>query len=165
MVIVRYGGKQEGRQYELAISDEYIVVRTHSRSAVAGERPFELAPVSLEARSVFNQFELETRFRIASVEVLRAKAPSESSALRDSARTILKQEPEIQFAGRVLVEPQSMKPVVYTENLFVKFDDEEDSSTCQEVLDRYGLTIKRQLEYTPNAYFVKAPKNTGLAIF
>lgn len=164
MVTVRYGGN-EGRQYELAISDEYIVVRTHSHNAVVGERPFELAPVSPEARSIINQFELETRFRAAGVEILRAKAASESSALRDSARTILKQEPEIQFAGRVLVEPQSMKPVVYTENLFVKFDDEEDSSTCQEVLGSYGLTIKRKLEYTPNAYFVKAPENTGLAIF
>lgn len=166
MVTVRYGGKYEdSRQYELAISDEYIVVRTHSRSAVAGERPFELAPVSPEARSIINQFELETQFRAAGVEILRAKASNESSALRDSARTILKQEPEIQFAGRVLVEPQSMKPVVYTENLFVKFDEQEDLSACQEVLDRYNLTIKRKLEYTPNAYFVKAPENTGLAIF
>jgi subtilisin family serine protease len=164
MVTVRYGGKNGG-QYELAISDEHIVVRTESHSALTEERPFEVAPVSTEVRSILNQFELETRFRAAGVEILRAKDPNESSALRDRARAILNEEPEIQFAGRVLVDPQSMKPVVYTENLFVKFDDKAESSVCQEVLGRYGLTIKRELGYSRNAYFVKAPDNTGLAIF
>jgi subtilisin family serine protease len=164
MVTVRYGGKNGG-QYELAISDEHIVVRTESHSALTEERPFEVAPVSTEVRSILNQFELETRFRAAGVEILRAKDPNESSALRDRARAILNEEPEIQFAGRVLVDPQSMKPVVYTENLFVKFDDKAESSVCQEVLGRYGLTIKRELGYARNAYFVKAPENTGLAIF
>jgi subtilisin family serine protease len=164
MVTVRYGGKNGG-QYELAISDEHIVVRTESHSALTEERPFEVAPVSTEVRSILNQFELETRFRAAGVEILRAKDPNESSALRDRARAILNEEPEIQFAGRVLVDPQSMKPVVYTENLFVKFDDQAESSVCQEVLGRYGLTIKRELGYARNAYFVNAPENTGLAIF
>lgn len=164
MVTVSYGGKN-GRQYELAISDEHVVVRTHSRSAVTGERPFELAPVSPEARSILNQFQLDTRFRAAGVEILQAKVPSEASALRDSARVILKEEPEIQFAGRVLIEPQSMQPIVYTENLFVKFDPEAEPSVCQEILERYNLTIKKQVEYARNAYFVKAPENTGLASF
>lgn len=165
MVTFRYGGKT-GRPYELAISDEHIVVRTQSHSRLTdGGRPFELAPVSSEARNILDQFDVETRFRAAGVEILHAKVPSEGSALRDNAREILKAEPEIRFAGRVLVEPQSMKPVVYTENLFVKFDDEEELSACQEVLARYGLTIKRQIEYARNAYFVKAPENTGLEIF
>lgn len=164
MVTVSYGGKN-GRQHELAISDEYVVVRTYSRSAVTGERPFELAPVSPEARSILNQFQLDTRFRAAGVEILRAKVPSEGSVLRDSARGILNAESEIQFAGRVLVEPQSRQPIVYTENLFVKFDNEEEASVCQEILKRYNLTIMRQVEYARNAYFVKAPENTGLATF
>ncbi|BBD69044.1 peptidase S8/S53 [Nostoc commune NIES-4072] len=164
MVQVRYGG-QNGQQYELAISDEHLVVRTESRSALIGARPFEVAPVSPTARSILNEFELATRFRQAGVEILRAKVPTEGVALRDRARDILNQEPEVQFAGRVLVDPISQQPIIYTENLFLKFHSEEELTVCQEVLKRYDLTIKRQLEYTPNAYFVSASANTGIAIF
>jgi subtilisin family serine protease len=163
MVTFRYGDKNS-RQYELEISDEHVVVRTLSRLALMGERPFELAPVSPKAHNILKEFEVTTRFREAGVEVLRAKPPILSIALRDDARAILKAEPEIQFAGRVLVEPQSKQPVVYTENLFVKFEDEQPS-VCQEILKSYNLTVKRQLEYARNAYFVKAEENTGLAIF
>ncbi|MEA5565200.1 S8 family serine peptidase [Anabaena sp. UHCC 0399] len=164
MVQVRYGG-QNGEQYELVISDDHIVVRTQSRNVLVGDRPFEVASVSPEARNILNQFELTTRFLQAGVEILHVKAPHEDSALCNQAKEILNQEAEIQFAGRVLVDPQSMQPVVYTENLFVKFDNEAEVSTCEEVLGRYGLTIKRQLDYARNAYFVGAPANTGLAVF
>ena len=164
MVQVRYGG-QNGQQYELAISDEHLVVRTESRSALIGARPFEVAPVSPTARSILNEFELATRFRQAGVEILRTKVPTEGVALRDRARDILNQEPEVQFAGRVLVDPVSQQPIIYTENLFLKFHSEEELTVCQEVLRRYELTIKRQLEYAPNAYFVSASANTGIAIF
>ncbi|UKO99040.1 S8 family serine peptidase [Nostoc sp. UHCC 0870] len=164
MVQVRYGG-QNGEQYELVISDDHIVVRTQSRNVLVGDRPFEVASVSPEARNILNQFELTTRFRQAGVEILHVKVPHEDGALCNQAKEILNQEAEIQFAGRVLVDPQSMQPVVYTENLFVKFDDEAEVSTCEEVLGRYGLTIKRQLDYARNAYFISAPANTGLAVF
>jgi subtilisin family serine protease len=164
MVTVRYGGKN-GIQYELAISDEHLVVRTCNRSVLTEERPFEVTPVSSEARRILDQFELQTRFRAAGVEILHAKDPSQGTQLRDRARTVLNAEPEIQFAGRVLVDPESREPVVYTENLFVKFNAEAKPSTCQEIVERYGLTIDRELEYARNAYFVKAPEKTGIAVF
>ncbi|MBW4677288.1 MAG: S8 family serine peptidase [Desmonostoc geniculatum HA4340-LM1] len=164
MVQVHYGG-ENGQQYELAISDEHIVVRTENRNPLLGQRPFEVAPVSVAARSILNQFELTTRFRQAGVEILRAKVPDQGVALRDRARAILNEESKIEFAGRVLVDPRSQEPVIYTENLFVKFDNRQDSRACEEVLGRYNLTIKRQLEYARNAYFVSAPTHTGLAIF
>ncbi|WP_445633192.1 Peptidase S8 [Nostoc sp. DSM 114161] len=164
MVEVRYGG-ENGQRYELAISDEHIVVRTENRSPLIGQRPFEVAPVSIAARSILNQFELTARFRQAGVEILRAKVPTQGVALRDRARAILNEEPKVEFAGRVLVDPRSQEPVIYTENLFVKFDNRQESRVCEEVLGRYNLTIKRKLEYARNAYFVSAPANTGLAIF
>jgi subtilisin family serine protease len=160
----RYGGKR-GKAYSLAESNEYMVVRTERRGVLMEERPFEISPLSREARSILNEFELRTRFREAGVEVLRTKVQRGSRALRDTARSILKQEPAIEFAGRVLVEPRSRQPVVYTENFFVKFDSEEKPSACQDILNNYGLMIKRELEYARNAYFVQAPEGTGLSIF
>jgi subtilisin family serine protease len=164
MVQVRYGG-QNGEQYELVISDHHIVVRTETRNVLVGDRPFEVASVSPQARHVLEQFQVTARFRPAGVEVLELKAPHQDGALRDQAREILNQETDIQFAGRVLVDPQSQQPVVYTENLFVKFHNQIEANTCEDVLRRYDLTIKRQLDYARNAYFVSAPANTGLAVF
>ena len=67
---------------------------------------------------------------------------------RVSVRTVreeLKKAPDTRFAGRVLVEAQSTEPVVYTENIFIKFRDEEDREDCVEVLRQAGLTVKREL--------------------
>lgn len=164
MYSCRYGGKN-GKRYSYTTSDEHIAVRTCSRGALASPRPFEVAALSENARDVLTNFELETRIREAGVEILRTRVQRGSRAVRDKARTILKKEKEIQFAGRVLVDPQSKLPVLYTENFFVKFDGDESSSACKKILKAYGLTVKRELEYARNAYFVEAPENTGLEVF
>lgn len=164
MYSFRYGGKS-GRRYSLTTSDEHVVVRTRSRSALSAPRTFEVAPLSAKAREVLSQFELQTRFREAGVEVLCAKVARGRKKLRDKARTILKKEPEIEFAGRVLITSQSKKPVVYTENFFVKFDGDQSATACRKILKSYGLAVKRELEYARNAFFAEAPEGTGLKVF
>ncbi len=164
MYSFRYGGKN-GKRYSLATSNDQVVVRTNNRGALAGPRPFEVSALSDKARDVLDGFELTTRFREAGVEILRAKVARGSKSLRDKARAILKKEPAIEFAGRVLVSPQSERPVLYTENFFVKFDGDQSVAACKKILKNYKLTIKNQLEYARNAYFVAAPEDTGLVIF
>ncbi|MCI0390701.1 MAG: S8 family serine peptidase [Acidobacteria bacterium] len=164
MYSFRYGGKT-GKRYSLTISNEQIVVRTSNRSELLNERPFEATPVSAEARSILNKFELAARFREAGVEILRAKDERGARSLRDRARAVLKDEPEVEFAGRVLVDPQSDRPVVYTENFFVKFDGEQSATACRKLIKKHGLNIKRELDYARNAYYVAAPEGTGLKIF
>ena len=168
MVSVRYGGKN-GSSYELVVSEEFVAVRTHSRKPLMGERPFEVAPVSPETRMMLSNFRSVEQFREAGVEILRTNVSQtgvsqDGSALRDEARATLKAEPEIRFAGRVLVN-QAQRPVLYTENFFIKFDDDADATLQQDLLQRHGLSVKRQLPYTRNAYFVSAPEGTGLAVF
>ncbi len=163
MYSFRYGGKN-GKRYSLATSNDQVVVRTNSRSALAGDRPFEVSALSNAARDVLDKFELTTRFREAGVEILRAKVTRGSKSLRDKARAILKKEPEIEFAGRVLVTPNE-RPVLYTENFFVKFDSDQSSAACRKILKKYNLTVKNELEYARNAYFVSAPDDTGLVVF
>lgn len=164
MYSIRYGGKT-GKRYSLATSNEHVVVRTNSRSPLLTERPFEAAPVSAESRSLLNNFELTTRFREAGVEVLRAKVERGAKSLRDRARATLKDEPEIEFAGRALVDSQAGRPVVYTENFFIKFAGERSATACRKLIKKHGLIIKRELEYARNAYFIAAPEDTGLKIF
>jgi subtilisin family serine protease len=164
MFSFRYGGK-DGKRYSLGTSDEHIAVRTCSRGALASPRPFEVAPLSADARDVLVGFDLHSRLREAGVEILQTRVARGSKTLRDKARIILKKEPEIQFAGRVLVTPGSKVPVLYTENFFVKFDPEKSATSCKKLLKAYGLTVKRELEYARNAYFVEAAEGTGLVVF
>jgi subtilisin family serine protease len=164
MYSFRYGGKN-GKRHSLTTSNDQVVVRTNSRSALADARPFEVSALSNKARDVLGEFDLTTRFREAGVEILRAKVARGSKSLRDKARAILNKEPEIEFAGRVLVTTQSAKPVLYTENFFVKFDGDQSATACRKILKAYNLTIKNELEYARNAYFVAAPEDTGLVIF
>lgn len=164
MYSFRYGGKN-GKRHSLTTSNDHVVVRTNSRSALAGARPFEVSALSNKAKDILDEFELTTRFREAGVEILRAKVTRGSKAMRDRARAILTEEPEIEFAGRVLINPQSERPVLYTENFFVKFDGDQSATACRKILKKYGLTVKNELEYARNAYFVEAPAGTGLVVF
>src|SRR4029453_10831546 len=108
MYTVRYGGKT-GKRYSLAISDDRVVVRSKDRSAVAEVRPFEVAALSTQARRTMTDLEREVKFRDGGVEVWRTKVRRGSSSVRDSACAILKEEPAIEFAGRVLIDRKSTR--------------------------------------------------------
>ncbi|WP_088890652.1 S8 family serine peptidase [Leptolyngbya ohadii] len=165
MVWVQYGGKN-GRRYEFEISQDHVAVRTVNRAAMMSRRSFEIAPLSQQAYQMLSQnFELNTRFRHAGVEVLKAKSPQPDTSLRDAAREMLNAEPEIEFAGRVLVDVASQTPILYSENFFLKFFNDQLPEACEALIAQYGLTVKRPLEYARNAYFVAAPEGTGLATF
>ncbi|MEB3212445.1 MAG: S8 family serine peptidase [Leptolyngbyaceae bacterium] len=159
MYSYKYGG-QNGTTQNLVISDECFVVRT------ADNQELDTAVDSPSAKNLLPQLKTVTAHREAGVFVVKPELPAESSVeARDRARQILNQEHNIRFAGRVLVDPESGMPTVYTENFFVKFHDNVDPQTCESVLQNYHLTIKKQQHYAKNAYFVGAPDGTGLEIF
>ena len=163
MVSVRYGGGR-GARVALDVSDRHVVVRTCDRAPLKGARVFEGTPVSEEARRLLARFDVEVEFPAAGVEVLRATAGPDT-ALRDEARAVLGAEPEVQFAGRALVTPTAGKPVVYTENFFVRFRNGVSGEECLAVLARHGLEVKRPVEYARNAFFAAAPEGTGMRVF
>ncbi len=153
MIDYRIGGRR-GTRYTLAEAPDMVVVRTRRR------RP--LADVSLAPRSrtALSGFETVMRFRHAGVEVLRG---ARADAAR--ARKLWKQDGECEFAGRVLCDPRSKSPIIYTENLFVKFEDDCSAAECRRILARRKLTVKRALPYARNAFFVEAKAGTGRAVF
>jgi subtilisin family serine protease len=158
MVAYQYGGKR-GRRHTLAEREDLVVVRTRTRRSLGA------TPLSLKARRVLDGLERIVRFQHAGVEIFRYRPQVRGRAARRSARRILKAEPDTQFAGRVLAERGSGVPVLYTENFFVKFDDDARPSACRRLLARYGLAVKRELEYARNAWFVGAREGTGQKVF
>ncbi len=159
-----YGGKT-GQRYSLLVSEDRVAVRTHSRARVIEDAPYSGIPISAEARDVLGDFEPELRLPEAGVQVLKARSARRRTDLRDRAREILKKEPEVRFAGRVLCEAKSKAPVLYTENLFLKFDDDTKPAEHRKVGRRFGLAIKRALDYARNAYFVAVAEGTGVEVF
>jgi subtilisin family serine protease len=153
------GGKK-GQKITLQESKNRVVVRTRNARKL-GDAIF-----SSEAKEAMEDFNVEMEFPEADITILKTKeaAPTKSTT-RDKARKALKKEPELRFAGRVLMDKKSKAPVLYTENIFIKFYDKITRAECEKILTKYNLKIRQKLEYAANSYFVQAPEDIGLKIF
>jgi len=153
---LRYGGKK-GQAVQYEVDPELVAVRTRSK------RSFRGGPAPRPEAALLEEMDLVAEFPDAGVEVYRKRPGGRVSV--DTLRDALRKAPDTRFAGRVLVEVRSKEPVVYTENIFVKFRDEEEWEDCVEVLRQAGLTVKRELAYATNAFFGAAPEGTGQSVF
>ena len=153
------GGKK-GKKYVLQESKDMVAVRTRN------SRDLKNAIISEKGKKALKDFELVLEFPEADISVFQAKdSVRDKLAVRNKAKKALKNEPELRFAGRVLVEPDSKTLVLYTENIFIKFHDHIETGLCENILAENGLKIKQKPDYARNTYFVGAPENTGLRIF
>ena len=153
---VRYGG-ENGETIQLEVDPDLVAVRTTNL------RSLREGPVRPPEAALLDDMQLELRFPKKGVEVYRLREGAERSA--NDIRQRLSESPRTRFAGRVLVDQQSREPVLYTENLFVKFYDDNSREHCLEVLREAGLVVKEEPSYATNAFFVAAPEGTGQAVF
>lgn len=158
MPTVTYGGRN-GRTIEFENSDDMLILRTRS------QRSMRAGVVASPESDYLEDFEFQFAFPEAGVEIYRRAARAGARAAVEKARKSLKQAPDTRFAGRVLVEKKTSEPVIYTENLFIKFQDDCTEAHCQEIIEEAGLSIKRSLSYARNAWFVDAPEGTGQYVF
>jgi len=153
------GGKK-GTKQTLVESKDKIVVRTRNA------RPLHDAVKTIEGKRSLEDFKVDMEIPDVDVTVLKVnKDIKDKLEARDDARTSLKKEEELKFAGRVLSDKGADSPVLYTENIFIKFTDKIKQEVCERILKEKNLAIKEKLEYAVNSYFVSAPENTGLKIF
>jgi subtilisin family serine protease len=157
MVTVYYGGR-DGTALNLDYRDDLVVVRTMRRE------PVERTPLRPESRRLVEALFPVVQFAAAGVEVFRTPVDG-AAAIRDEVRSVLKQEEEVRFVGRVLAEESAGEPVVYTENAFVKFVDRLGRDACYLALESAGLSVKRELSFARNAFFASAPDGSGLEVF
>ncbi|MGF1639505.1 MAG: S8 family serine peptidase [Rhodospirillales bacterium] len=155
-----YFGTKDEPGFDLQQSDDLIAVRTRSGQSImraAGPVP---SPLSAE----LEDGTLVAAYPEAGVEVYRVPVGAAARSLSDR-KTALREAPDVRFAGGVLVDPATGEPVLYTENLFVKFLDTVDPDDCIAVLRDAGLAVKNEVTYATNAYFVAAPDGTGQDVF
>ena len=153
MVSCRFGGVG-GFELNLEDQGDLVVVRSHRRGA-----RHDVSPLSTRSRAASAQLTPLFGFPAAGVGVYGA--PSGQSP---ELSAVLHEDPELEFAGRGLRD-QFGAPVVYTENLFVKFADDADQGACEEVLRGLGLSVKRALSYVTNAFFASGPAGVGREVF
>src|SRR5215207_5912799 len=153
MLTCRFGGP-EGTEVRLEDRGDLVVVRTLRRGA-----RHDVSPLSRPSREAGARLEPLFGFPPAGVGVYAAP-----EGRAEEISDVLDEDPEIEFAGRGLRD-QHGAPVIYTENLFVKFTDDTPQSQCTDTLLALGLEVKRPLTYAVNAYFAGAPPRTGRRVF
>jgi subtilisin family serine protease len=153
MVSCRFGG-EDGSRLQLVDEEDLVVVRTHRRDA----HP-ELSQLAPSRRKAGEALRPVLEFPSSGVGVY-ATPKGESKAISEAIAA----DPEIEFAGRGLRD-EAGAPVIYTENLFVKFADELEQEACEQALAELDLAVKRPLPYATNAYFAAAPVGSGRAVF
>jgi subtilisin family serine protease len=156
MPTVKYGTKDQPG-FKLDESPDLIAVRTRSQRSAFG-----VGPVPQPAAAALADGQLVAAFPEAGVEVFRVNAHARSL---DARKAALRAAPDTRFAGSVLMRPKSGEPVVYTENLYVRFRDDIDPDDCEAALRAAGLSVKRSLGIAPNAYLAAAPEGTGQRVF
>ncbi len=159
MVTVYYGSKDEPG-FMLEQSNDLIAVRTRSKRSITRTIGSVPTPISAE----LEDGTLVQAFPEAGVEVYRVPVGRGERSLSDRKAT-LRAAADVRFAGGVLVDPATQEPVLYTENLFIKFVETADPDDCLAVLREAGLTVKNEVSYATNAYFVEAPEGTGQEVF
>jgi subtilisin family serine protease len=155
---VNFGRKGEPG-FELDQSRDLLVVRTRSGGSIA-----RAAGVPDPAAAELADASLVVSYPEAGVEVFRVPVGKSERSL-DARKTGLRQSTDVRFAGGVLVDPATKEPVLYTENIFVKFKDDKDPDDCLAVLQEAGLKVKERVTYAANAFFTEAPEGTGQRVF
>jgi len=160
MYTYQLGGKN-GQVIELAEAPDLVVVRTEGTRSL-----FELKLPDRSMQVMAGTVEVAA-FPEANVTVYRCVDTKGDRPLnqRDAVRRSLTGAPGVRFAGRALTDSRTGEPVVYTENLFVKFADSVDSNRCTDILAEFGLEVKESLPFAKNAFFAEAASGTGLQIF
>lgn len=153
---VRYGG-EDGKAIQLEVAPDLVAVRARRGSSL------RQGPVPPPEAALLDEMEPVLSFPEVGVEVYRSREGMSRPV--EDVRRELHESPGTRFAGRVLVDERSREPVLYTENMFVKFRDDTDREHCLEVIREAGLTVKQELPYAANAFFAAAAEGTGQRVF
>ena len=153
-------GKKNEPGFDLKVSDELIAVRTRSGRSIARTQ----GAVAGAAMAALDDGSLLLSYPEASVEIYQVPVGRGRMSLSDRKRA-LRSAPDVRFAGGVLVDPATKAPVLYTENVFIKFADETDPDDCLAMIRDAGLLVKETLSYADNAYFLGAPEGSGQTVF
>jgi hypothetical protein len=147
----------DGIAHRLQMSSDQLVVRTHKMSD--GRRRAVLLPNEAEP---ITQRLIDAPLQGVAVFQLAGEHPE---ALRDALKQTYQNQNEIAFAGRAVQHPSTHQPVIYTENIFLRFKSKLSLNAQRAFFKVRGLKVKRKLEFAEGAYFIAPTPGIGTEIF
>ncbi|MDB6144727.1 MAG: peptidase [Pseudomonas sp.] len=149
-------GKHHEPGFVLQKSEDLLIVRSCPGCDLYHPHNSAVVAKALRgARSMMNMIQ-------SGVQVFKVPAAAQSLKERIALLRTLK---AVRFAGKVMVNPATQEPVIYTENIFIKFVDTLNTQDCLSILASEGLSIKEQVPYATNAYFVTPGEGIGTQVF
>ena len=150
----------DGETYQLTESKNFVVVRTKKGKKLND------ALASKTSQAIAGKFNVKQKIGRADITILEVKkSHANPLRIRNDARKNFNRQKDIRFAGRVLIDKESEQPVLYTENLTIKFKPDLKEAACEKIIADNGLTIKEKIIFSPNTWFAEAPAGSGFDIF
>jgi subtilisin family serine protease/subtilisin-like proprotein convertase family protein len=153
-------GTSDQPGFDLVQSEDLIAVRTRSGESIMDRTQSD----ATSGVSGVNDGKLVIAYPDAKVEVFRVPTDAGGPSVAER-KAQLRELPDVRFAGRVLMNPDSNEPVLYTENLFVKFHDTCERQQCLDTLAQFGLQVKYDISYATNTFMVEGSEVVGQKVF
>ncbi|CNG08045.1 subtilisin/kexin-like protease [Yersinia enterocolitica] len=80
-------------------------------------------------------------------------------------KKIIASNETVRFADYGFKTEKNKEPLIYTENIFIQFNDNSSESECEKIICEHNLTIKMKIAFLNNAYFTSAQEDIGENIF
>ncbi|VVO00392.1 S8 family peptidase [Pseudomonas fluorescens] len=148
-------GTRHSCSFFLEKSPDLIVVRSHTGKCLESTLHCE------DAHEAIGDGQLIMQVADAGVQVFKVPVAVNCLSRR---KALLRALPQLRFAGSVLIDPDTQEPVLYTENIFLKFIDQLTPTQCQAILEELGLQIKQHAPYATNAFFVNHKDHGGSGV-
>ncbi len=148
-------GGNRGETFTVQISPDQLIVRTQKLSDGSRKAVPELPAFDYRRLNDVPQ---------SGVAVLQFDG-SEAHAQREAARTTYRSLDYVAFAGRAVQHPVTLEPLIYTENLFLRFRPSVKVRQQLRLIQRSMLSVKRELKFAEGAYLLAAQHGIGTDIF
>jgi subtilisin family serine protease len=155
----------DGKEHELDYSKRFVVVRTKENKSLKS------ALEKKSSKDLLPFLESYDEYPHKGVYVLKCKEENTKTlAVRNSTREQFSNEKKIRFAGRALEDPRTGKPVVYTENIVVKFKNGISPEQAEKILQGKNLQVSSQKgnenisKLLQNVYVAKIPEGAGAEV-
>ncbi|WP_145490648.1 S8 family peptidase [Yersinia rohdei] len=103
-------------------------------------------------------------FTLASADVYVISMQHDISKI-NALKNEIAAENDVRFVGYSFKTEKNNEPVIYTENIFIQFDDNLTENECEIIINNFSLIKKSKLTFITNGYFVATQTHTGDHLF
>lgn len=155
----------DGKKHELEYSNKFVVIRTKGNTSLKTSVKKKSSKELLDKLQPFDEYPHK------GVYIMKVQEEaSRAVTVRNDVREELNKETKIRFAGRALEDPKTGRPVIYTENVVVKFKSGVGAEEAEKVLTSKKLSVgakKGDMNFSSlleNVYVAKIKEGAGAEV-